>query len=195
MLPSPGSAPSGSGLLEPGRLVVATPALGDPIFRRTVVLLLQHSDDDGALGVVLTRPSRTPIEAVVPGWEDLAAGPAVVFTGGPVQPDAGICLGRVAPGSTGGPGFAPLADPQLGTVDLESEPDAGLRAVRLYAGYAGWSGGQLESEVDEGSWWVLDALPGDPFGPSPEGLWSDVLRRQGLPLAFMAAATGDPRQN
>ncbi len=180
--------------LEPGRLVVATPALSDESFRRTVVLLLQHSDDDGALGVVLTRPSRTPLEAVVPGWEDLAAGPAVVFTGGPVQTDAGICLGRIAPG-TGGPGFAPLADPQLGTVDLESAPDAGLRAVRLYAGYAGWSSGQLESEIEQGSWWVLDALPGDPFVPSPQALWSDVLRRQGPPLAFMASATGDPGMN
>ena len=184
-----------TGDLRPASLLVATPELTDPHFARTVVLLLQHDAADGAIGVVLTRPSGMAVAEVVPPWAELAAGPPVVFTGGPVQPQAAICLGRAAPGTPAGPTFAPLADPQLGTVDLDAPPVEGLRQVRLFAGYSGWSAGQLEAEVAEGAWWVLDLLPGDPFGPAPAGLWADVLRRQGLPLALMVGATADPRLN
>ena len=178
-----------------GRLLVATPQLTDPHFARTVVLLLQHDADEGALGVVLTRPSGTGVAEVVPSWEGLAAGPPVVFSGGPVQPEAAICLGRVAAGTGASAAFAPLREPQLGTVDLDAPPTAGLRHVRLFAGYSGWGAGQLEAEVDEGAWWVLDALPGDAFAPRPDQLWGDVLRRQGLPLAFQVTATEDPSLN
>ncbi len=187
--------PEESGAVRAGRLLVATPALTDPHFTRTVVLLLQHDADEGALGIVLTRPSGTGVGEVVPSWSGLAAGPAVVFTGGPVQPEAAICLGRVVPGTPAGPAFAPLADAQLGTVDLDAPPTDGLRHVRLFAGYAGWGAGQLEDEVAEGAWWVLDALPGDAFAARPERLWGDVLRRQGLPLAWQATAVADPRLN
>jgi putative transcriptional regulator len=183
-----------------GRLVVATPVLTDPNFARTVVLLLQHDDEDGALGVVLNRPSGTGVAEVLPSWEPLAAVPPVVYAGGPVQPEAAICLGRAEHGTPAGPSYAPLAlpdgpDPQLGTVDLDADPVPGLLQVRVFAGYAGWSPQQLEAEVAEGAWWVLDALPGDAFVSRPQDLWSLVLRRQGLPLALMATATADPRLN
>ena len=177
-----------------GRLLVATPTLQDPNFLRTVVLLLQHDEAEGALGVVLNRPSETGVDQVLDGWHDVAADPPVVFVGGPVQPTAAVCLGRVRDAAPRA-GWAPLADPLLGTVDLDSAPWSGLEQVRIFAGYAGWSHEQLEAEVAEGAWWVLDALPGDPFAPRPDLLWSQVLRRQGPPIAFAALYPEDPALN
>ena len=182
-----------------GRLLVATPSLVDPSFVRSVVLLLQHEREGGALGVVLTRPSGTAVGEVLPGWPERCAEPAVVFGGGPVQPSAAVCLGRTQPGSPPSTAYAPFAEElfaeQLGTLDLDGEPPAGLVAVRVFAGYAGWSAGQLEAEVAAGAWWVLEALPGDAFTPEPELLWRQVLLRQGLPLAFAASYPQDPTLN
>jgi putative transcriptional regulator len=183
-----------------GRLLVATPTLTEPTFARTVVLLLQHGPRDGAIGVVLNRPSGTEVEQVLPAWADLSPEPPLVFEGGPVQPQAAICLGRARPGAPASASYAPLAvlEGVLGTVDLDASPDelvATVDQVRIFAGYAGWSPGQLESEVEEGSWWVLDALPGDPFHPDPALLWPQVLRRQGAPLAFAALYPPDPTLN
>jgi putative transcriptional regulator len=184
-----------------GRLLDATPQLLDPNFARTVVLLLQHDDEDGALGLVLNRPSETEVGEVLDEWHPLAAAPGVVFGGGPVQPNAAICLGHGRPGAPpvasysvleGSPGTA------FGTVDLDAEPSDVMTAVsevRLFAGYAGWSAGQLEDEVAEGSWWVLDALPSDAFTGRPDQLWASVLRRQGPPLAFAAGFPADPTLN
>src|SRR3954467_12350560 len=184
-----------------GRLLVATPQLVDPNFARTVCLLLQADDEDGALGLVLNRPTGTEVGEVLDDWHPLAAAPGVVFTGGPVQPNAAICLGHGRPGAPavasysvleGSPGTA------FGTVDLDASPDdiaTAVTEVRVFAGYAGWSAGQLEAEVDEGAWWVLDALPSDAFTDRPEELWRDVLRRQGAPLACAAVFPEAPALN
>jgi len=182
-----------------GRLLVATPLLTDPHFHRAVVLVLSHEPDEGALGLVLDRPSGTGVAEVLPGWEGLAASPPVVFEGGPVARTSAVCLGAARPGAPATAAFADLAaDPLLGTVDLDARPEDvadALREVRVFAGYAGWSPGQAEAEVDEGAWWVLDALPGDPFSPAPGLLWKQVLRRQGLPLALASTAPDDPSLN
>jgi putative transcriptional regulator len=184
-----------------GQLVVATPSLQDPNFARTVVLLLQADEEDGALGLVLNRPSGTDVAEVLPEWAVLSAGPQVVFTGGPVQPNAAICLGHGRPGGAQVGAFSVLEGvpgTSLGTVDLDAGPDAlqpAVSEVRLFAGYAGWSPGQLEAEVEEGAWWVLDALPVDAFAPDPDRLWGDVLRRQGPPIAFAASYPEDPTLN
>jgi putative transcriptional regulator len=182
-----------------GRLLVATPLLTDGNFHRAVVLLLSHEPDEGALGLVLDRPSGTGVSEVLPGWEALAAEPGLVFEGGPVSPTSAVCLGSAVPGAPPTAAFADLAaDPLLGTVDLDASPEeltGAVRQVRVFAGYAGWSAGQLEDEVAEGAWWVLDALPGDPFTPAPRSLWRQVVRRQGLPLALAATAPDDPSLN
>lgn len=186
----------------PGRLLVATPVIDEPTFRRAVVLLLQAGGDDGALGVVLNRPTDVEVARVLPGWDALADPPEQVFSGGPVQPEAAICLARVRAGAGELAGVAPLASslpgPPLATVDLDAAPDdvaPALARLRVFAGYAGWSAGQLEAEVAGGAWWVLDALPEDPFPVQPALLWQQVLRRQGPPLAFAVTLPGDPTQN
>lgn len=187
-----------------GRLLVATPSLTEDNFARTVVLLLQHDPDEGALGVVVNRPSDTAVGQVLPGWDALAAEPDLLFSGGPVQPDAAICLGQVQragvpdrPVTSSACAVLP-GSPLLATVDLDSDPDAAraaVRQVRVFAGYAGWLPGQLEAEVEEGAWWVVDALPGDSFSPEPGQLWRQVLQRQGVPLALVASYPEDPTLN
>lgn len=187
--------------MRPGQLVVATPQLGDPNFARTVVLLLRADPDDGALGLVLNRPTGTEVAEVLPHWARLAAEPDTVFQGGPVQPEAAICLGRGRPGGPAVTSFAALSGVpggSLGTVDLDAAPEdvrVAVSEIRLFAGYAGWAAGQLEGEVAEGAWWVLDALPADAFAVQPELLWRQVLLRQGAPLAFAASYPADPSLN
>jgi putative transcriptional regulator len=179
-----------------GRLLVATPVLTEGTFKRSVVQLLQHSDEDGAVGVVLNRPSGTPLAEVLPGWALLSPDPVVVFEGGPVQQTAAICLGRLTVGRADDTSYVVVPGaPWLGTVDLDTDAADAIEEVRVFAGYAGWSAGQLEAEVEEGAWWVLDALPGDCFTPAPELLWGQVLRRQGMPLALAASYPPDPSLN
>ncbi|MDP9101558.1 MAG: YqgE/AlgH family protein [Actinomycetota bacterium] len=182
-----------------GRLAVATPSLTDPNFSRTVVLLLQHDADDGAFGLILNVPMDTTVQEILPEWAFLTGDRPQVFEGGPVSPNTAVCLARSRPGAAAVAAFAPLENvPRLGTVDLDASPlemAEVIEEVRLFAGYAGWSAGQLESECDEGAWWVLDLLPGDVFSATPELLWSQVLRRQGPPLAFAAIYPADPGLN
>ena len=179
-----------------GRLLVATPALRDPNFERTVVLLVAH-EEGGALGVVLNRATEVPVAEVLGPWGTLAGEPAVVFEGGPVQPEAAICLARTRPGVEALSGFNRVSG-AIGTVDLSGDPDSlreGVLGVRVFAGYAGWQPGQLESEIEGGSWFVFDALPGDAFASRPDDLWPMVLRRQGGLMAAVALYPADPTMN
>jgi putative transcriptional regulator len=173
-----------------GRLVVATPALGDPNFAHSVVLLLDHSDE-GALGIVLNRPSEVEVADTMPTWDPLALSPEVMFVGGPVQPEAVVGLG-LAPAETNA--VQPIA-PGVGIVDLRSDPRELLDTVgglRLFVGYAGWGGGQLESEIAVGGWFVVDPVPDDVFGDDPGRLWIRVLSRQG---GVFSTITEDPSLN
>jgi putative transcriptional regulator len=181
--------------LEPaaGRLLVATPLLGDPHFNRTVVYLLEH-DGGGTVGVVLNRPSHTPVGQVLPDWHDAVSGPAVVFGGGPVQPDGALCLGQCAPGSEG---IREVVD-GVSTVDPDGDvaviaPNA--RRLRVFAGHAGWAPGQLEDELREGAWWVLRGTPDDLFSEQPRAMWREVLRRQPPPLNLVSTFPADPSLN
>jgi putative transcriptional regulator len=179
-----------------GRLLVATPSLKDPNFERTVVLLVAH-EDAGALGVVLNRATEVPVSDVLEGWSALAVEPAVVFEGGPVQPEAAICLARTKTGAQRVAGFNRVSG-AVGTVDLSGDPEKlrdALQSVRVFAGYAGWAPGQLEGEIEAGSWFVFDALPGDAFVNRPDDLWQMVLRRQGGLTAAVAIFPADPTMN
>ena len=180
-----------------GRLLVATAALADPNFARAVVLLLDH-DEDGSLGVVLNRPSPVPVRSVLPAWADSAGDPAVLFEGGPVSPDAALAVACVPEaGGTEPLGFRRIFG-TVGIVDLDTPVEVLAPAVtdlRVFAGYAGWGAGQLESEIEEGSWVVVDSTVHDVFSGSPAGLWSEVLRRQPGELAWLSTRPADPTQN
>jgi putative transcriptional regulator len=174
-----------------GRLLVASPALLDPNFRRTVVLVTVHGDE-GAMGIVLNRPAPASVAEAVPHLEHLVADGESVFVGGPVQPEAVTALAEVDDREAlalhvfDGVGFLPA--------ELEDEEPATRRA-RVFAGYAGWGEGQLEAELEESAWIVEPATPEDVFAERPGDLWSDVLRRKGGEFSLLATMPEDPTLN
>ncbi len=179
-----------------GKLLVATPALLDENFYRTVVLLLAH-DENGAFGVILNRPLQSVMVGEhIPHWEEHVAAPGRVFHGGPVEP--GMALGLAAGSAAdGGEGWIQMAA-GFGLVDLGQAPDTldvVLERIRVFTGYAGWGAGQVEGEVAANAWFVLDAEPGDAFSDEPESLWQRVLTRQRSDVKMYALFPEDPRQN
>ncbi|MGA2837034.1 MAG: YqgE/AlgH family protein [Acidimicrobiales bacterium] len=189
-----------------GRLLVATPAIGDPNFARRVVLVLDHGVHR-VLGVVVDRPGGVGVDQLLARWHPLATPPAELFTGGPVSRNSLIGLVRLASresGEEGAPdcpvGWRLLVDDDrpVGTVDLGADPALFATAIvgaRLFSGYAGWDSGQLEDEIAEGSWYVLPAEARDPISADPEGLWRRVLRRQGGALALVSGYPADLAAN
>jgi putative transcriptional regulator len=176
-----------------GQLLIASTTLEDPNFMRAVVLIGMH-DEDGALGLVLNRPSTSTVAAAVPQLEQMVGHEEPVFVGGPVQSGTIVML-------------AEFVDPDpagllvLGRIGLPA-PDASLEELgaatlrrRVYAGYAGWGEGQLDAELDRGDWIAHDALPDDVFCEQPEGLWSSVLTRKGGRYALLARMPLDPSLN
>lgn len=178
-----------------GKLVVATPALLDPNFARTVVLICDDNEH-GKLGIILNRPFRVEVAQYAPEWGPFASPPGRVFEGGPVQREAALAIGRLrdeAPAA----GWTPVTD-VLGLVDLGVSPAdlwGDLVGLRVFSGYAGWSAGQLEDEIAEQAWLVLDSAPSDPFDPEPTDLWEQVLRRQGGDPSIFAAGPQGPSSN
>lgn len=182
-----------------GRLLVAGPRLIDPNFLRSVVLVCRH-DEDGALGLVLNRPTTVTVAEALPGWMEPLAPPNVVFLGGPVQPEMAVGLGRLLAAHLGRPEsgeWTPIDD-RLGLVNLAAAPaeEVGtLSRLRVFAGYAGWSAGQLDFEVSSSDWFVVPAEEDDPFTAAPGGLWRRVLHRQRGPVALFADFPADPSLN
>jgi putative transcriptional regulator len=180
-----------------GRLLVASPLLGDPNFERTVVFMLEDNEE-GALGLVLNRPSPLEVTEPLPDWSRLVASPSVVFVGGPVSRSSVIALAAREPAYELPDGTWTEVDGFVGVLDLTADADligAGLAEVRVFAGYAGWGEAQLEGEIDEGAWFVVDAHATDTFTDRPDALWRDVLRRQPLPLRQVADFPPDPSVN
>ena len=181
---------------QPGMLLVATPQLVDPNFADTVVLLLDV-DEDGALGVVLNRPSPVAVSEVLEGWGGVVAQPEVLFQGGPVSTQGALAVGWLREADDVPVGFREVSG-ELGVVDLDTPVeliDGSLYGMRIFAGYAGWGPGQLEDELVEGAWYVVESEPGDVSSPEPERLWREVLRRQRSELAMVATYPDDPSLN
>jgi putative transcriptional regulator len=175
-----------------GQLLIAGPSLLDPNFRRTVVLVGEHTED-GALGLVLNRASEATIDEAVPELTVLVDSLALVHFGGPVQPSAIVVLADFVDPDRAG---AFVLD-SVGFLPSEVDPEelGDLRRARVFAGYAGWGPGQLDDELEEGSWIVEPALPEDVFTDQPEELWADVLRRKGGPFGVLALMPHDPSLN
>ena len=175
-----------------GQLLIASPGLLDPNFRRTVVLVTEHNEE-GAAGLVLNRPSPTEVSEVVPQLEPLVEDGEQVWVGGPVQPNAVLVLGEfLDPDDAAVPLFGSLGFPSLDEPD-EVVPMTTRR--RVFAGYAGWGSGQLEDELSREDWIVEPALPDDAFTDAPEELWRDVLRRKGGIYELVARIPEDPSVN
>lgn len=182
--------------LGAGMLLVSTPALVDPNFSDTVVLLLD-ADEDGALGVVLNRPSPVLVSEVLTHWDATVSEPEVLFVGGPVGTDGALAVALLRDEDDAPVGFRGVLG-RLGLVDLDTPPELVRGAVdqlRIFAGYSGWGAGQLEAEVADGSWYVVPALPPDVFRRDPVDLRRDVMRRQPGDLAMHSTRPSDPGLN
>jgi putative transcriptional regulator len=174
-----------------GKLLVSSPSLVDPNFRKTVVLVAHH-DEDGAMGLVLSRPSDVSAAEAVPLLEDLPGANDPVFVGGPVQPDAFMVLAEFDDVDQAA---APIMD-SLGFMPADTDVgDLSIRRMRLFAGYSGWGAGQLEAELAEPSWIVVEAETDDAFADDPDELWRAVLHRKGGPFALMENMPFDPGLN
>lgn len=181
---------------QTGALLVATPALQDPNFAQTVLLILD-AGADGAMGVVLNRPSTVEVGQVLPEWQAVVDQPQVLFVGGPVATDSALGIGLLAPGGHHeGAGWRQLSGP-IGLVDLDSPVGVlaeSTRGLRIFAGYAGWGVGQLEEEIAEGAWYVVPGEPDDVFA-DPDAIWGRVLGRQRGALAMLSTFPIDTSAN
>jgi putative transcriptional regulator len=175
-----------------GQLLIASPSLLDSNFRRTVVLVTEHSDE-GAAGLVLNRPSPASVSELVPELEPVVEDDEQVWLGGPVQRNAVLVLGEfVDPEDAAVPLFGALGFPSL------EEPDEVVPATtrrRVFAVYAGWGAGQLESELGREDWIIEPAQPDDAFTEAPDELWAEVLRRKGGIYELVARIPEDPSVN
>jgi putative transcriptional regulator len=174
-----------------GQLLVAGPTLLDPNFWRTVVLVVEHTDE-GALGLVLNRPSETLVSDAVPELEELIDGDELLYIGGPVQPAAVVVLARFEePSDSALISFEDVG--VLGSGDsMESTP---VVEGRAFVGHAGWGSGQLDSEIERGDWILKPARRSDAFTESPKDLWASVLTRKGGSYALVARMPPDPSSN
>lgn len=177
-----------------GRLLVATPKLADSHFHRAVVLMIEHSED-GALGVILNRPTDDLCADTVPGRLVEALGPGDrVHEGGPVRPEAMIVLAEFGDIDEA----AAVAFGSVGIVSPDADQEglgADVHAIRVFCGYAGWDAGQLEREIREDSWIDVACAPEDVFTRAPESLWSRVLERKGGRYRLVASMPENPSLN
>lgn len=178
-----------------GKLLIATPAIGDGNFEQSVIMMLHH-DGDGALGVIINEPTELAVAELLPRWADLTCDPAVIFSGGPVQKDGFIGVGR----RVGEPGEGALVvpDSDLMTIDLDSDPVLAVAQVdrlRLFRGYSGWAPHQLDTELAAGAWFTVETKPDDMWSAEPSTLYEQVLLRQQGDLRWFANAPLDPTQN
>jgi putative transcriptional regulator len=176
-----------------GQLLIAGPTLLDPNFWRTVVLVIEHTDE-GALGLVLNRPAETVVAEAVPQLEELVDPADQLYIGGPVQPSSVIVLAEFEdPGEA-----ALLAFDDVGVLGSGPAPEdlsAGVKAGRAFVGHAGWGPEQLDSELERGDWILEPATHADAFTAEPLDLWAEVLTRKGGSYALVARMPPDPSLN
>jgi putative transcriptional regulator len=176
-----------------GQLLVAGPSLLDPNFWRTVVLVVEHTEE-GALGLVLNRPSETNVGEAVPQLGEMLDASERLFIGGPVQPSAVIVLAQFEdPTDAALLAFDDVG--VLGTGPSSEDLSVGVRVGRAFLGHAGWGPGQLDGELERGDWILEPARLGDAFADEAKELWSEVLTRKGGSYALVARMPADPSMN
>lgn len=181
----PGSTPSLS-----GNLLLASPAMRDPNFARSVVFMAAHNEKDGAFGYILNRPLEQSVSDLLPDQDLGALGDVPVFMGGPVATD------KLA--------FAALqwnkrrrtlrCQTHLSVADALHALSLG-HDVRGFVGYSGWSGGQLENELEHRSWITTKAKPLVLTAKKPTALWSAILEEMGPVYKVMAKMPEDVSLN
>ena len=178
----------------PGSLLLAEPPMPDPNFKRTVILICEHTME-GSFGLVLNRPANVKLSEVA--TIDLPFD-ATLWHGGPVQPDT---LHYLHPYGDAVPGAMPVLNDVYwgGEFDAISDGIASGRLdadrIRFFVGYSGWGSGQLDAEAEDGSWIVMEGTPGVAFAEEDDDLWRQILREMGGEYALLSTFPDDPRMN
>ena len=175
-----------------GQLLIAGPGLLDSNFFRTVVLVIAHSEE-GALGLVLNRPSEATVGEAVTELDDLLEAEDSLYVGGPVQPSALIVLAEFEATEEA----ALIAFEDIGVLASGAADDGppSVRRGRAFVGHAGWGPGQLDDELERGDWILEPAIRDDAFTTAPAKLWEAVLIRKGGSYALLARMPPDPSVN
>jgi putative transcriptional regulator len=185
-------------LVSQGAFLAAGPDLVDPNFLHTVVLMCSHSDE-GAYGLVLNRPSEFLAREVLASHPKLSQSALRMFVGGPVGLDTLQILHRAPDVIQGGVQLAQdlWIGGELDDVGRLAELDAARteRDVRLFLGYAGWGPGQLESELEDGSWLPARGSAARVFQLDTQRLWRDVILDLGPEFRSLAFEPPDPDWN
>ncbi|MEZ5015824.1 MAG: YqgE/AlgH family protein [Flavipsychrobacter sp.] len=180
-------------LLKAGRILIAEPFLKDSSFARSVVLLCEHGSE-GALGFILNKPTEMTIGDLLP---ELYAPTTIINKGGPVQLDTLHMLhglpkelggSEVANGVYWGGSYEVLQS-------LITDTTLKNNLVKLLVGYAGWSPGQLEDELKEGSWLISDINDDIIFETDPNEMWRKAILSLGKEYAYLANMPTDPQLN
>ncbi|HEX8977669.1 MAG TPA: YqgE/AlgH family protein [Solirubrobacteraceae bacterium] len=174
-----------------GQLLIAGPGLLDPNFFRTVVLVVEHSQE-GALGLILNRPSETTVREAAAEIEGLVGPDQLIYVGGPVQPSSLIILAEFEDPSQA----ALVAFDDVGVLAGgadEAPPE--ISRSRAFVGHSGWGAGQLEAELEREDWFLVPATRSDAFSTDPLELWEHVLIRKGGRYALVARMPPDPSVN
>ena len=177
-----------------GKLLVASPALVDPNFARAVVLITEHNDD-GAMGIVLNRPSDAHVGEVVPQLADVAGAEAPIYVGGPGAAEALVVLAEFTDPEAAA--WIVVADVGLASADLETaDLGVGRRAAR--ASTRATPAGARASSRPRSRWTPGSSsrrCPRELFPDEPDTLWNDVLARKGGQYALVARMPEDPSLN
>lgn len=182
--------------LGKGIFLIAAPGLRDPNFRQTVVLLCEHSTE-GALGVVVNRPTGMMLAEALPQVPVLEGQSHRLFSGGPVQPNQILILYRLPQEATESHHVfdGVYLGGDLGMLERVLTAASSANAFRAYVGYSGWGPGQLEDEMKTGSWITVPADPSFVFEKQPERIWPDLLRSLGGPFEVYAEMPAEPSLN
>lgn len=182
--------------LGKGVFLVAAPSLRDPNFRQTVVLLCEHGHE-GALGVVVNRPTAMVLSEALPQVPVLEGQGHVLYAGGPVQPNQVLLLYKLLqePDDTHHVFDGVYLGGDMNVVERMLTETTRAERFRAYVGYSGWAPGQLENEMKTGSWITLPADSGVLFEQDPARIWSDILRSLGGEYERYAEMPLDPSLN
>jgi putative transcriptional regulator len=182
-----------------GWFLVAGRHLSDPNFFRSVVLMLQHASE-GAMGLVVNRPSAVSIDGILSREGPIPCGHAPVYTGGPVEPTSLFILHNdVRLSGTDHeitPGLYLAGSESSFEHVVRSPPDPQLKnRFRLLSGYAGWGPGQLENELARGDWHTLPADGLVVLDDDPYGIWEICTRRVLKATRLLDPGTHNPEWN
>lgn len=171
--------------LSPGVFLVASRNLGDPNFAEAVVLVVRYDEENGAMGLIINRPTDVPLSRVFRDIKEAKGRNDLVYSGGPVEPGALLALLKSATKPSD-------AQKVFGDVYLVSSRDLLIKELgakvepssfHAYLGYAGWGAGQLEHEIALGGWQLLPADAASVFHSDPDSVWPRLIKRTEMRVA------------